>query len=212
MIDLVTVWIHRATASGILVRCSSNEEAYDISHEFLLNCSLDATIVPWDFQTFPDRVDTGSCFHSGCTPNVQVSIHPGSYVPAAFWSDYGKVLISGAEAVQLGATGEPHGFQPGESTKLWTRETRTSAELDEELDDYFQLGEIELKQIKDRIINLVAIFGDTKIFQLLQSKDIDYLRPELEVAESIYNDATEEFKSLIDDVSSSMKYNLLGQE
>jgi hypothetical protein len=212
MIDIVTLWIHRASASGILVHCSSNEEAYDISHEFLLNCSLEASIVPWDFQTFPDKVDTGSCFHSGCTPDVQVSIHPGSYVPAPFWSDYGKVLISGAEAVQLGATGEPYGFQPGESSLLWTRETRTSAELDQELDDYFQLGEIELKQLKYRIIKLAAIFGDTKIFQLLQSKDINYLRPELEVAESIYNDASEEYKILIDDVSAGMRYNLLGPE
>jgi hypothetical protein len=185
-----TLWIHRAEASGIIVHCYSNDEAYQLSCDFLQD--MNATIPDWDYLSFPDATEEGRCFHSGSTPSIQNSIHPGSYVPAPFWNDRGTVLVSAHEALQLGEYGEPEGFEPEETSALWTKETRTHERLDEELVDYFRLGEFERKQTINNLMKYAGIFGDVAMSDLLRSKDFAYLNSELEMAKNIYKEMSQE--------------------
>jgi hypothetical protein len=185
-----TLWIHRAEASGIIVHCYSNDEAYQLSCDFLQD--MNATIPDWDYLTFPDHTEEGRCFHSGSTPSIQISIHPGSYVPAPFWNERGTVLVTAHEALNLGEHGEPEGFEPEESSGLWIKEKRTHEQFDEELSDYFRLGEFERKQTIDNLMKYAGIFGDVAMSDMLRSKDFAYLNSELEMAKNIYKEMSQE--------------------
>ena len=181
-----TLWIHRAEASSIIVHCSSNGEAYDIACK-ILESKEDAVVFNWDLLTFPDPIYNGSCFHAGNTDDLQLSIHPGSYVPHSFWNARGTVLVTSAEAIGLGTTGEPHGFEPYESSTLWERETRSHTDLDQELDDYFRLYYHEVKQILTKILNHAGVFGESTTRQLLSTKDVEYLKAEAFAAQYLYS-------------------------
>jgi len=188
---VATVWIHRAEASGIIVQTYSNDEAYKLSCDFLQDTDS-YTIHEWDYLTFPDETEEGHCFHSGMTPSIQVSIHPGIYVPAAFWNARGTVLVTAHEALELGEHGEPEGFVPKESSGLWTKERRTHEELNQELADYFRLGELELKQTINELMKYAGIFGELAMADMLRSKDIDYLNSELTMAKNIYKEMNQQ--------------------
>jgi hypothetical protein len=197
---VTTVWIHRAEASGILVHCSSNEDAYKLSCEFVDGME-GAKNYPWDHLTFPDVTEEGRCFHSSATPSVQISLHPGSYVPAPFWNERGTVCVTDYEALELGEGGEPDGFEPEESSAVWTKETRGHGALDDELADYFRLGEFELKEVHGNLLKYAGIFGDLYLSEMLRSDDLAYLKSELYMAKDIYNKMTHEQKLDIDRIT-----------
>lgn len=186
MLPLATLWIHRVNASGIIVLCETNEDAYALSCNILERCE-DPVIAHWDCKTFPDTIDQGTCFHSGQSQQFQMSIHPNSYVPAGYWNDRGTVRVTAQEAFDLGEEGEPDGFEPYESSGLWEKETRSHAELDQELADYFRLGEIELNQARNELLKYAGIFGELPMNGLLTSKDLEYLKTELNVARYLYS-------------------------
>ena len=73
------------------------------------------------------------------------NFHPRMFSPNPPWQGYtrewspaGYVLLSKADAYKLALDEEPEGFTPGESQEIWTKETRTHAELDAELEDYMK--------------------------------------------------------------------------
>jgi len=205
---IATLWIHRAEASGILVSCFSNDEAYQLSCDFLQD--MNATIPEWDYLTFPDHTEEGRCFHSGMTPSIQISIHPGSYVPAPFWNERGTVLVTAHEALQLGENGEPDGFESEESSSLWKKERRNHEELNQEIADYFRLGQLELKQTINELMKYAGIFGELAMADLLGSKDIEHLKSELGMARTIYKDMNQQSQINTDRLTLEIQDYLLG--
>jgi hypothetical protein len=207
---VATVWIHRAEASSILVHTYSNDEAYQLSCYFLQD--MNATIPDWDYLTFPDHTEEGRCFHSGMTPNIQVSLHPGVYVPAPFWNERGTVLVAPREALELGEHGEPEGFEPWESSGLWTKEARNHEQLNQELADYFRLGELEIKQTLNELMKYAGIFGELAMCDLLKSKDIEHLNSELGMAKNIYKEMTQQNQIYTDRLTLEIQDYFLGPE
>jgi len=55
----------------------------------------------------------------------------------ALLSERGTVLLDPAEALTIFVQDEPEGYLVGESEVIWSRNTKTHADLDAELDDYF---------------------------------------------------------------------------
>ena len=194
MLNIVTLWIHRAEASGILVHCYSNEAAY------LLSCKLvesddNAVVSVWDYTSFTEG---DGCFHSASTPDMQLSIHPGKYVPAPFWNRRGTVLVSPEEALELGAKGEPEGYEPEESSQVWTKEKRTAAELDDELSDYFRLGELELKEVRMDLLKYAGMFGEYTLTDLLVSRDVAHLKNEIATVKKLYAEMDADMRGYTD--------------
>lgn len=144
-----TLWIHRSSASSILVQFSQKrrEDAIKFAKEFLLeNCAKD------DFVTEPQS--SGEAVELiGSTSQLHISIassdnfHPNTYNPdyhKGTWSESGFAQIPEDEARDLGLTGEPEGFVPGFSQIIWKKDYRTAAELDAELDAYHVDAELSV--------------------------------------------------------------------
>jgi hypothetical protein len=102
------------------------------------------------------------------------------------------VLVTAYEALNLGEDGEPDGFEPEESSGLWIKEKRTHEQFDEELSDYFRLGEFEMKQTINNLMKYAGIFGELAMSDLLRSNDFEYLNSELEMAKNIYKEMSQE--------------------
>jgi hypothetical protein len=100
----------------------------------------------WDYKTYSAEEN---CFHAGFSADIEVSIHPGFFHHSGWqgktgWNSSGTALVSKDEAMDLGSYDEPVGFVANESEEgIWIRETRTHEELNQDLHDYFRLGEIE---------------------------------------------------------------------
>jgi hypothetical protein len=198
-----TVWIHRSEASGILVETYSNEDAYKLSCEFVQGME-GAKNYTWDYLVFPDATEEGRCFHSSQTPSIQISIHPGSYTPAPFWNDRGTVRVTDYEALELGEKGEPEGFEPEESSAVWTKERRSHEALDEELTDYFRLGEFELKEVHEELFKYASMFHEEKLMTLMKLNDLYTLKGVLNLVKDIYNKMTSEEQARTDNQTVEM--------
>jgi len=113
----------------------------------------------WDCESFHG---TDNSFFVGSTESIQVSIHPGEFHHVGWnncslWNPDGTVLVTALEALDLGEYGEPVGFVPEESENgIWQKETRTKEELDQELDDFRRLGEIENLIHFNQLMNYMA--------------------------------------------------------
>jgi len=99
----------------------------------------------WDYKTYSEE----NCFHAGFSSDLQISIHPGVFHHSGWqgktgWNSSGTALVRMNEAMDLGSYDDPVGFVSNESEEgVWVREMRTHEDLNEELQDYFRLGEIE---------------------------------------------------------------------
>jgi len=143
---LSTLWIHRAYACDILVRFDSREKARNFGLNFLEKYGGHDYIV---YSFHSESIDVGS------TNCVQISIHPGefhhvgwspdsSWSPDFSWNTDGTVLVNEEEALSLGLNLVPKGFIPGESEDgLWQKNTKTTEQLDLELETYFLAGKLE---------------------------------------------------------------------
>lgn len=206
---VATLWIHRAEASTIIVYCQSNEEAYVIASK-LLYLYKDSVISPWDFSTFPDPIYMGKCLHVGNSPDMQLSIHPDTYMPPSYWNARGTAIVSPEEAIRLGAFEEPAGFEPYESLLPWRRETRSHAELDKELDEYFHRNELEVKHLHYRILTYAGMFGEFNLTEILSCNDINTLKSEIDSVEYEYYRMTEEEQRLTDKTTRQLQGYFLG--
>jgi hypothetical protein len=125
---------------------------------FLTSCP-NSYVNPWDLQEFHDP---GNCVEIGYTASTQVSIHPGYFNPYGWsngtrsgpWNTNGTALVDVMEAHELGEDEEPEGFVAGEAEySVWQRNTQDEAELNEQLDDYNRLGQIENQIYFRNLIN-----------------------------------------------------------
>ena len=131
----ITLWVHRARASGILVDFHDNQEreAYLLATK-ILEANGEHSISNM-YGDGPIEFDEGGSFDIGCTPFLQLSLHytPYGFHPKYFsgfgqawdqiatvWSRDGYALVSPEEAIALGPFGEPDGFVPGES-EIWIK-------------------------------------------------------------------------------------------
>lgn len=158
MLPICTVWIHRASACDLLVHLSDKNEAYIFAMNFLTSYP-NSHVNPWDLQGFNDP---GNCVDVGYTASTQVSIHPGYFNPYAWsngirsgpWNTDGTALVDAEEAHDLGEDENPEGFVAGEAEySVWERNKQGEAELDEQLDDYNRLGQIENQVYFRNLIN-----------------------------------------------------------
>jgi hypothetical protein len=113
----------------------------------------------WDLQGFNDP---GNCVDMGCTASTQVSIHPGLFEPYGWsngeysgpWNTDGTALVDAVEAHELGEHDNPDGFVAGEAEySIWQRNVQGEAELNEQLDDYNRLGQIETEIYINNLVN-----------------------------------------------------------
>ena len=129
------------------MRFPSAWDAYKFGTGFLKTHYSDSeTIIhSWD----ESRYDAENIFDVGQSPVLQLSVHPGEfhhsgYMGQSGWSVDGTFLVNRAEALSLGNTGIPEGFIPGEDEEgLWIKCTKTSEQLDQELEEYMRQGVIE---------------------------------------------------------------------
>jgi hypothetical protein len=157
MLPTYTVWLHRANACDLLVRLDSKSDAYIFAVNFLN--TYNGHVIQWDLQEFSDP---GNCFQAGYTASTQVSIHPGLFHHYGWsngtysgpWNTEGTALVSANEAHELGEDMNPDGFIAGEAEySVWERNTQGEAELNEQLDDYNRLGQIENQTYIRNLIN-----------------------------------------------------------
>ena len=137
-----TLWIHRALASDILVRCSSRKHAYDVGRKILFdNYDEGGIINEWDGNILSKNYDASgnpylpemNSFDVGCTANLQVSLEQADFIPTG-WND-NTVVVSDVDAMALGTANEPEGFIPDEQA-IWVKEYRSHAQLDDEIHRY----------------------------------------------------------------------------
>jgi hypothetical protein len=129
---MATIWIHRACASDILIRFDTRGGALLWSYSYLRS---------FDTASFDDDSQLEGYGFVGCTDSIQLSIHENDFLPSKLkttesWNKTGTVKVSPEEAMTLKEYGEPDGFVPGESEKVWIKEERTLEELDKEIEGY----------------------------------------------------------------------------
>jgi hypothetical protein len=151
MYSLHTVWIHRSNACDLLVHFHSPQRAYSFCIDMLEEYGDDSTMTyDWDY-----KYSTEGYFEVGCSLDLQLSIHQGAFHHSGWkgitgWNVSGTALVDKDEAMDLGNHGDPVGFIPEESEEgIWVREKRTHEDLDEDLHDYFRLGEIEEMYVRN---------------------------------------------------------------
>jgi len=130
---MASVWMHRVEACDILVDFNSISGAYDFATKAFSNGNHDYDIT----MTLAEVLDKP--FKWNCvaqTDCVQLIIIPYGCTPDPSWSQRGFVNVTEHHALALGDHDEPEGFIPYESERVWTKETRTVAELNEEIDNY----------------------------------------------------------------------------
>lgn len=120
-----TLWIHRASAAGILVRFPTALDAYNFGSRFMFKYQTpveeDTVIYPWNEELYMMH----DIFDVGQTPTLQISVHPGEfhttgYLGIACWSPDGTILTTAEDAMSLGEAGIPEGFNPGnDPCGLW---------------------------------------------------------------------------------------------
>ena len=131
---MATLWIHRTTAADILVDFENIESAYNFTIKLIDDYSdSDIHMTLNDLKNSPPS-NQPPCFAG--TTYLQISILPFGVNPETFWNNSGFVKVSPDEAIALGEYKNPHGFIPFESDRVWTKETRSTEELDAELENY----------------------------------------------------------------------------
>ena len=131
-----TLWIHRADAADILVRFPSAHDAHQFGLRFLfkyqdLNEENNMTL-PWNEAFYKED----GMLNVGDTPSLQVSVHPNDFHSCGYlginrWSDHGTVLVTPEVAMDLGNTGIPVGFVPGEDPEgVWENPSSTTEKND----------------------------------------------------------------------------------
>ena len=134
---MATAWIHRYHASDMLVFCDSAADAYAVCVEY-----AEKHCPGYACETYTGSIEGMNFYGVSNTPAVQVSYYSGHDMPPLIyrgitsWNADGTVLVSKKDALLLGKKCEPPGFITGESEGLWKKETRTTAELNAELDAY----------------------------------------------------------------------------
>lgn len=137
------VWIHRCSASDILVQFSEarRQDAIRFAHDLLYELSAGQCI------TETGSMDSDGLISLGSSASLQIILagsdefHPNDYHldgnPSATWNPRGFIQVAEDEARDLGLTGEPEGFVPYSSQSIWKADYRTQDELNAELDTYF---------------------------------------------------------------------------
>lgn len=129
---MASVWIHRVEACDILVDFNSVSGAYDFAMK-AVNTDPDYHVA----MTFPEVLDAPLKWNFVAQTNsLQLIIIPSGATPDPSLSERGFVNVAEVHALALGNDEEPEGFVPFESERVWTKETRTVAELNEEIDNY----------------------------------------------------------------------------
>jgi hypothetical protein len=136
------LWIHRSSASDILVQFSETrrQDAILFGHNLLYEISQGECI------TETGAMDSHGLICLGSSASLQIILassdefHPNDYHldgnPNATWNPRGFIQIAEDEARDLGLTGEPEGFVPYSSQSIWKADYRTYDELNAELDAY----------------------------------------------------------------------------
>lgn len=136
------LWIHRSSASDILVQFSESRklDAIEFAHCILYELSDNGCI------TENEAMDSDGLTALGSSSSVQMILassdvfHPNDYHldgnTNATWNKRGFVQVTEDEARDLGLTGEPEGFIPYSSQSIWRQDYRTEDELDTELNEY----------------------------------------------------------------------------
>jgi hypothetical protein len=137
-----TLWIHRSSASDILVQFSEQrrEDAIQFAHRLLRETSDDCV-------TETGAMDSDGLVALGYSTSMQIILassdefHPDNYRldarPNATWNQRGFVQVAEDEARDLGLTGEPEGFVPYSNQNIWKSRYKTADELTAELDAYY---------------------------------------------------------------------------
>ena len=108
-----TLWIHRCSASDLLVRLPTAYDAYSLGARFLF-----AHQSPVEEENFIDswdetRYTEDEMFHVGDTPSLQLSVHPGEFHPEddeyLGISDWARetLIVTPEEVIDLGEDGIP---------------------------------------------------------------------------------------------------------
>ena len=106
-----TLWIHRASAADVLVRCPTALEAYNFGVRYLLAHpypEAEEHILPWNETSYT----TDEMIHVGTTPSLQLSVHHGvfhpeddAYLGVSQWSLEPILILTPEEAMTLDNTG-----------------------------------------------------------------------------------------------------------
>lgn len=173
---MATAWIRRATASDILVRYESLNEAYNFLED--LARLYGATPAPLSCKLWPDGYNVAQ------TPSLQLVLHHDR-----FHGHGGDVVVLWQEeAVALGDRSEPIGFIPGESELPWYPERRTFEELDEEIDTYMSLRAVA--EIYYKAFEYRDYFTEYEWWQIQDTEDRF-------IEEAQYEHAIEHWKNVI---------------
>jgi hypothetical protein len=139
---MASVWIHRAKACDILVRCTSRRDAYDFARSLLLNIP-DSSVNSANEMIYGTMNNSNEPFYPllgeffvGASYNLQCIVVNDYFRPGYHWNQSGTVVVSKDEAIALGDMDEPDWFVPGETEKPVKKDTRTHRQLDDELDWY----------------------------------------------------------------------------
>lgn len=131
-----TLWIHRIDAADILVRFPNAHDAHQFGLRFLfkyqdLNEENNMTL-PWNEVFYKED----GMLNVGDTPSLQISVHPNDFHPCGYlgintWTNDGTVLVTPEVAMELGNTGIPVGFVPGEDPEgLWEKPSSAAEKND----------------------------------------------------------------------------------
>jgi hypothetical protein len=134
-----TIWIHRARASDILVDFNDIAEAYSFAVQLIQQIANYDYVVE---NTFEDVINYINLPLDGVdliqSDNMQIVMIPLYVTPESHWNNSGFIKVMPHEAILLGSEKDPEGFIPYESERVWTKETRTTKQLDAELEHYMQ--------------------------------------------------------------------------
>ena len=162
---MATTWIHRALASDILVRFDGITDAYN----FLKKVALLYIDDPSEIAPEPEYISSkGFCI--GDTSDLQFILEHASF-DAAGWTD-NVVVLNPDEALALGDRREPAGFVPGESSVPWYPERRSNQDLDMELHNYMQRGEVDV--LYDIALGYMSLFSKDE-WNLLIHMEMKYV-------------------------------------
>lgn len=163
---MATAWIHRASASDILVRMNSITEAY----EFLVAIAkrYDPTA---EIYEEPDTLLDDGC--EVAQLNTLQLVIQGPEFDARGWNEDGIVVLLKEEVDALldgfVDSWEPAGFIPGETETPWHPERRSKAELDAELDEYRHMGEINSLYID--ALEYEVYFSSGEWWQIMETEE-----------------------------------------